>query len=59
MRDSIDRSKAAFQSEEALMKLLFQAQDHITNKWNKTVFNWNKTLAQLMIIFGDCLKLNL
>nr|WP_262494025.1 hypothetical protein [Flavihumibacter solisilvae] len=41
------------------MKLLFQAQDHITNKWNKTVFNWNKTLAQLMIIFGDCLKLNL
>lgn len=56
---SVTKSKGAFQSEEALMKLLFLAQDHITSKWNKPVFNWNKTLAQLMIIFGDRLKLNL
>jgi putative transposase len=56
---TITKSKGAFQSDEALMKLLFLAQEHITAKWSKPVFNWNKTLAQLMIIFNDRLKLNL
>jgi hypothetical protein len=35
------------------------AQEHITAKWNKPVFNWNRTLAQLMSIFNNRLKLNL
>lgn len=56
---AITKSKGAFQSDEALMKLLFLAQEHITAKWTKPVFNWNKTLAQLMIIFSERLKLNL
>jgi hypothetical protein len=41
------------------MKLLFLAQDHITAKWNTPVYNWNKTLATQMTIFGERLKLNL
>ena len=56
---AITKSKGAFQSEEALLKLLFLAQDHITAKWSKPVFNWNQTLSQLSIIFPDRLKLNL
>lgn len=56
---AVTKSKGAFQSDEALMKLLFLVQENITSKWNKPVHNWNQTLAQLSIIFGDRLKLNL
>jgi len=56
---SIIKTKGAFQSDEALLKLLFLAQEHITAKWKKPVFNWNQTLAQLMIIFNNRIKLNL
>jgi transposase-like protein len=56
---SVTKTKGAFQSEDALMKLLFLVQENITEKWNKPVHNWNQTLAQLSIIFGDRLKLNL
>lgn len=56
---TITKSKGAFQSEEALMKLLFLAQENITDKWNKPVHNWNQTLAQLSIIFADRLKLDI
>lgn len=56
---TVTKTKGAFQSEDALMKLLFLVQENITAKWNKPVHNWNQTLAQLSIIFGDRLKLNL
>lgn len=56
---AVTKSKGAFQSDEALMKLLFLVQENITSKWNKPVHNWNQTLAQLSIIFGERLKLNL
>lgn len=56
---AVTKSKGAFQSEDALMKLLFLVQENICAKWNKPVHNWNQTLAQLSIIFGDRLKLNL
>lgn len=56
---TVTNSKGAFQSEDALMKLLFLVQENITGKWNKPVHNWNQTLAQLSIIFGERLKLNI
>jgi putative transposase len=56
---SVTKSKGAFQSEEALMKLLFLVQQNICAKWNRPVHNWNQTLAQLSIIFGDRLNLKL
>ncbi|WP_276482675.1 IS256 family transposase [Paraflavitalea pollutisoli] len=56
---TVTKTKGAFQSEDALMKLLFLVQENISVKWNKPVHNWNQTLAQLSIIFGDRLKLNL
>ena len=56
---NITKSKGAFTSEDALMKLLFLAQENICSKWNRPVHNWNQTLAQLFIIFGERLKLKL
>ena len=56
---AITKSKGAFHSEDALVKLLYLAQENITAKWNRPLHKWNQTLAQLSIIFGDRLKLNL
>lgn len=56
---NVTKSKGAFTSEDALMKLLFLAQENICSKWNRPVHNWNQTLAQLSIIFGDRLKLKI
>jgi transposase-like protein len=56
---AVTKTKGAFQSEEALMKLLFLVQENITARWNKPVHNWNQTLAQLSIIFGERLKLSI
>ncbi len=56
---AVTKSKGAFQSEGALIKILFLDQENICAKWNKPTHNWNRTLAQLSIIFNDRLKLNL
>lgn len=56
---AITKTKGAFQSEEALMKLLFLAQENITSKWNRPVHNWNQTLSQLSIIFSERLRLGI
>lgn len=56
---TVTKTKGAFQSEDALIKLLFLVQETIVAKWNKPVHNWNQTLAQLSIIFGDRLKLSI
>jgi transposase-like protein len=53
---AITKSKRAFTSEEALTKLLFLAQDDIRSKWNRPPHNWNQTLAQLSILFGDRIR---
>lgn len=55
----VTKTKGAFCSDDALMKLLYLIQDDITEKWNRPLHNWNLTLAQLSIIFGDRLKLDL
>src|SRR5690606_28684839 len=56
---SVTKSKGAFTSEEALMKLLFLVQEAICSKWNRPAHNWNQTLSQLAILFGDRLKLGI
>ncbi len=54
----VTKTKGAFSSDDALMKLLFLVQDDITSKWNRPIHNWNQTLSQLSIIFGERLKLD-
>ena len=55
----VTKTKGAFTSDEALMKLLYLAQEDITSKWNRPVHNWNQTLSQLSIIFAERLRLDL
>lgn len=55
----VTKTKGAFTSDEALMKLLYLVQDEATNKWNRPLHNWNMTLSQLSIIFEDRLKLDI
>ncbi|MCB9344165.1 MAG: IS256 family transposase [Lewinellaceae bacterium] len=55
----ITKTKGAFTSDEALMKLLYLVQDDATSKWNRPLHNWNMTLSQLSIIFEDRLKLDI
>jgi len=52
----VTKTKGAFTSDDALMKLLFLVQDNITAKWNRPVHNWNQTLSQLSIIFDERLN---
>lgn len=55
----VTKTKGAFASDEALMKLLYLVQEEITSKWKRPIHNWNQTLSQLSIIFGDRLRLDL
>ncbi len=55
----VTKTKGAFSSDEALMKLLYLVQEEITSKWKRPIHNWNQTLSQLSIIFGDRLRLDL
>ena len=53
---SVTKSKGPFHSEEALMKLLYLAQEQITEKWDKPMLYWKKAISQLRIMFGDRIK---
>jgi transposase-like protein len=54
----ITKSKGAFSSEQALMKLMFLIIKDISKKWTMPVQNWGLTISQLYIKFGDRLKLD-
>ena len=55
----VTKTKGAFTSDDALMKLLYLVQEEITAKWKRPIHNWNMVLSQLSIIFGDRLRLDL
>lgn len=55
----VTKSKGAFTSDMALLKLLYLAQERISAKWNRPLWNWNQILSQLCIIFPDRIKLDL
>lgn len=55
----VTKTKGSFSSDEALMKLLYLVQEEITSKWKRPIRNWNQTLSQLSIIFGERLRLDL
>ncbi len=50
----VTKTKGDFASDEALLKLV---QEEITSKWKRPIHNWNQTLSQLSIIFGERLRL--
>jgi transposase-like protein len=55
----VTKSKGAFPSDQALLKLVYLASQQIMKKWNSPLQNWGLTVQQLAIRFGDRMKLDL
>jgi transposase-like protein len=53
------KSKGAFTSENALVKLIYCACQKILEKWNQPMHNWALIVSQLQIYFDGRLKLEL
>lgn len=53
------KTKGAFTSDMALMKMIYLATQRITKKWSSPLQNWALTIQQLKIKFGDRIKLDL
>ncbi len=52
----VTKTKSAFVSDEALMKILYLATMSIVEKWTMPIKNWGSILDNLMIYFGDRVK---
>lgn len=55
----VTKTKGAFTSDMALLKLIYLATQNIQKKWTMPLANWSITVSQLSIIFGDRLTLNI
>jgi transposase-like protein len=53
------KTKGAFTSENALLKLIYCACQKILEKWSQPVHNWALIVSQLQIVFDGRLKLQL
>ena len=49
----VTKTKSAFVSDDALMKMLYLATMRITEKWTQSFPNWGLILGELMIYFGN------
>lgn len=49
----VTKTKSAFVSDDALIKILYLATMNITEKWTMPIRNWPTILDHLMIYFGD------
>lgn len=55
----VTKTKGAFPSDDALLKLLYLATRNIMKKWTSPIQNWAITVQQLSIIFEERLKLEI
>lgn len=55
----VTKTKGAFTSDTALLKLVYLATQNIEKKWTQPIQNWALTASQLFIRFGDRMKLEL
>lgn len=55
----VTKSKGAFPSDNALLKLVWLASEQIRKKWTSPLQNWGLTVQQLAIRFGDRMQLDL
>lgn len=53
----VTKTKSAFVSDDALMKMLYLVTMGVTDKWTMPIQNWPSILENLMIHFGDRVKL--
>jgi len=47
------KTRGSFPTQEAALKLLYLALQHITKKWTMPVQNWKAALQRFAILFGD------
>jgi len=55
----VTKTKGAFTSDMALLKLVYLATKNIEKKWTSPLQNWGLTVQQLAIRFGDRLPLDI
>ena len=55
----VTKTKGAFTSDMALMKLVYLVVDNIARKWTQPIANWALIVQQLCIKFGDRMKVKL
>ena len=55
----VTKTKGAFTSDMALLKLVYLATRNIEKKWIAPLHNWSLTVQQLYIKFGDRIQLDL
>jgi putative transposase len=55
----VTKTKGAFTSDMALLKLIYLATQNVQKKWTQPLQNWSLTISQLSIIFGDRLNLKI
>ena len=48
-----DQDRGSFPNQEAAMKLLYLALEHIAKKWTMPVQNWKAALQRFAILLGD------
>ena len=47
------KTRGSFPNQEAALKLLFLALEHIAKKWTMPVQNWKAALQRFAILLGD------
>ncbi|WP_114778727.1 IS256 family transposase [Botryobacter ruber] len=55
----VTKTKGAFPSDMALLKLIYLTHQNISKKWSMPLANWSQTAQQLSIWFGDRMQLDL
>jgi transposase-like protein len=55
----VTKTKGAFTSDNALLKLVYLVVNRISEKWTMPLHSWNLTLSQLYIMFEERLKAHL
>ncbi|HBR08471.1 MAG TPA: IS256 family transposase, partial [Clostridiales bacterium] len=55
----VTKTKSAFVSNDALMKILYLTTMNIVVKWTMPIQNWGSILDNLMIFFADRVKIAL
>lgn len=55
----ITKTKGAFASETALLKLVFIIVNNLSHKWTQKIQNWGEIASQLDLIFGERAKISI
>lgn len=55
----VTKTKGAFPTDMALLKLIYLATQNISKKWTQPIHNWGLTVQQFCIKFGDRMKIDL